>query len=111
MHSSSTTFRILRPAAAQKGKPPINTAFYQHRRRRVEGEVSNFKLLSTGSGKNQSKINIEIQQTKHEEQRVQPFLNIILSRIRIAKCLANFLNNIRYTFFQDKNVRLTPWCR
>jgi hypothetical protein len=76
---SSTTLIILRPAAAQKEKPPINTAFYQHRRRRVDGgggggEVSIFKPLSTGSGENLSKINIEIQQTKHEEQRVQPFL-------------------------------------
>jgi len=90
---------------------PINTGFYQHRRQWVGGGgVSICKTLSTGSGENQNKTNIAIQYTKHEQQRVQPFLKYSSFHNTNMKVFGDFLNNIRHTFFRRENVRLPPRC-
>jgi len=89
---------------------PINTGFYQHRGRWVWGEVSICKALSMGSGENQNKINIAIQYTKHEQQRVQPFLKYSSFHNTNIKVFGDFLNNIRYTFFRREIVRLPSRC-
>lgn len=87
MRSFFNYFKNFETCSSTKGKTfPLILGSTSTRPAGGGGEVSIFKPLSMGSGENQSKINIEIQYTKHERQRVQPFF--------------------KYTSFQNTNIKV-----